>query len=181
VVLAASGHAGSRCDRDSFGDWKQIDHMNTRHRVLALVGRDVEVSGADGEARKVVKGTWTSPFTGTTYRNVDPHGVLEVDHLIPVCWAWEHGAAAWSKEKRKAFYNDERFLVPVEIGLNRAKGAKGVMDFVPDTEFACRYVELVAVGIGEYQIEMTQEDSDLLRQTRGRCSIPAAVHSQTDG
>lgn len=156
--------------------------MNTRHRVLERTASgEVKVSGGRGKDRKVVLGTWTSVNTGVTYAGINPRDLLDVDHLIPVCWAWDHGASDWPREKQRAFYNDARYLVPVERGVNREKGAKGVMDFVPGGDFACAYVDLVAEGIAKYGLTLSETDRALLSETLGRCAVQATSGADAVG
>lgn len=60
---------------------------------------------------------------------------------MPLAWAWEHGAQAWSAEERKRFANDERNLFAVTASLNRSKGAKGPETWLPpNRQFQCQYV-----------------------------------------
>jgi len=56
---------------------------------------------------------------------------VDIDHVVPLKWAWEHGAQSWSKAKREQFANDPINLVAVEASLNRQKGAKGLEEWLP--------------------------------------------------
>lgn len=56
---------------------------------------------------------------------------IDIDHIVPLKWAWDHGASEWSREKRKQFANDPINLVAVEARLNRQKGAKGLDEWLP--------------------------------------------------
>lgn len=51
--------------------------------------------------------------------------------MVPLKWAWDHGADKWSQEKREQFANDRVNLVAVEASLNRSKGAKGLDEWLP--------------------------------------------------
>ncbi|MGM0953782.1 MAG: HNH endonuclease family protein [Pseudomonadota bacterium] len=51
---------------------------------------------------------------------------IDIDHVVPLKWAWQHGANKWTKEKRERFANDPRNLWSVELSLNSQKGAKGL-------------------------------------------------------
>lgn len=66
---------------------------------------------------------------------------MDVDHLVPLRWAWINGAYAWSDEKREQFANDERNLFIVSASANRSKGARGPDEWLPPNEaFHCQYV-----------------------------------------
>ena len=140
LLLAFSAGPAFACDRASFGGWNQSDYKDTRFRVLeAQATGPVETRETEGREALVLSGTWTDPYTGKLMENA-PADAMDIDHIVPVCWAWEHGADTWSAAKRDAFYNDTEFLVAVEAGLNRQKGAKGLAEFVPlNRAFACSY------------------------------------------
>jgi hypothetical protein len=66
---------------------------------------------------------------------------LDVDHLVPLYWAWQRGAWAWSGSKREDFGNDPRNLFAVDDGTNRSKGADGPLEWLPPNNgFQCQYV-----------------------------------------
>ena len=144
----SSAHA-DECDRSAFGSFTQKDLVDTRSRVLDHFGRDVvwEVTGYG--RKRVISGTWADPYTGKTISG--DASQIEIDHLIPVCWAWRFGANAWEKEKLNAFYNDEEFLVPVEAGINAQKGDRSPAYFLPmKRDFACEYTDRFLSGIKKY-------------------------------
>ncbi len=61
--------------------------------------------------------------------------------MVPLKWAWEHGAYNWSAAKRKQFANDEVNLFAVEDSVNQAKGAKGPLEWLPPNKgFHCQYI-----------------------------------------
>ena len=41
-------------------------------------------------------------------------------HVVPLKWAWDHGADTWSRDKREKFANDPVNLWSVELSLNRS-------------------------------------------------------------
>jgi len=43
---------------------------------------------------------------------------VEIDHVVPLEWAWERGAWRWSGQKRETFANDPVNLLAVEDELN---------------------------------------------------------------
>ncbi|WOH39538.1 DUF1524 domain-containing protein [Thalassotalea fonticola] len=53
-----------------------------------------------------------------------------MDHVVPIKWAWEHGARSWGVKKRVAFADAPANLLSVEASLNRCKGAKGVDEWL---------------------------------------------------
>ena len=70
----------------------------------------------------VMRGRWLDPYTGMVFTDSSD---LDIDHLVPLHWAWMHGAWAWSDTVRSDFANDPRNLFAGDDGTNRQKGAKG--------------------------------------------------------
>ncbi|MEZ9922349.1 HNH endonuclease family protein, partial [Vibrio breoganii] len=84
----------------------------------------------------VVSGRWTSPFTGNTIYSASE---IDIGHVVPLKWAWDHGADNWAKEKRETIANDQANLLAVEASLNRSKGAKGLDEWLPPAN-RCQYI-----------------------------------------
>jgi len=167
------------CDRKAFGRYTQVDYMDTRARMLVThaIGPVDIVSNASGKKR-VSQGSWEDPYTGYTFWNVDARKV-EIDHVIPVCWAWKHGAYAWPREKRRAFFNDEAYLAVVEAGLNRSKGMQGPDSFLPrQRDFACRYVHTFLDGVAEYGLILSYSQQAELISIRTRACQDLLPDSQ---
>ena len=155
-------------DRSVFGDWHDQDNdcQNTRHeRLLELSLSAAELSG---DGCLVVAGRWNDPYTGGV---VTVAQELDLDHVVPLRWAWEHGAATWDKAKREQFANDPANLLPVSIRANISKGALGPLDWMPPNEdFACEYVLRFSRVIDGYGLELsTSEATSLEALTAQKC------------
>lgn len=122
-------------DRSHFGDWIDADSdcQNTRHEVLALQSTVPPVWSPNG--CRVLHGRWISAYTGDVHSDASR---LDIDHVVPLAWAWMHGASQWPKAKRIKFANDPANLLPVEASLNRSKGALGLNDWLPPKN-KCQY------------------------------------------
>lgn len=139
AVSCSSGDDGQGYDRAAFGGWQDEDGdcRNTRHEVLAALSTAASLATtADG--CRVLRGRWYDPYTGRIETDA---GQLDIDHLVPLAWAWAHGASDWSRERRVRFANDLRNLVPTAAGVNRSKGADGPDEWLPPyKEGQCQYV-----------------------------------------
>jgi hypothetical protein len=93
--------------------------MNTRHEILA--------DQADGRIKLSPDGCCVStglrhdPFSGKQLTRASD---LDVDHVIPLKWAHDHGGDAWSAAKKEIFVNDAINLLAVDDGLNQKKGRR---------------------------------------------------------
>ena len=129
VLVPATGRFGH--------GWADIDGdcQNSRHEAL-IAQSTASVRYKDGGQCQVTAGRWISPFTGTVIH--DPRE-MDIDHVVPLKWAWEYGANRWSGEKREQFANDPINLLSVEARLNRQKGAKGPDEWLPPAN-RCQYM-----------------------------------------
>ena len=150
-------------ERAAFGHgWADDDGdcLNTRHELLvklstALVTRD-------GNPCTVTRGRWLDPYTDRVFHDARQ---LDIDHLVPLKWAWEHGAAQWSPEKRQAFANDEANLFAVQASVNREKGARGPLDWLPPNgAFACQYTVRFQRIVKTYGLALSADED---RQFKG--------------
>ncbi|MHA2940317.1 HNH endonuclease family protein [Vibrio sp. RC27] len=95
------------------------------------------------EKGRVIRGRWISAYSGKVL--VDASKV-DIDHVVPLHWAWEHGAAKWSQDEREMFANDQRNLLAVEASLNRQKGDKGINEWLPpqnQDQYKARFLRIV--------------------------------------
>jgi hypothetical protein len=131
LLIAGNALAGvTKYKRSEFGSgWADIDRdcQNTRQEILISMSTAPVRFNTDKQCR-VVFGRWISMYSGEVIFDA---AKLDIDHIVPLKWAWDHGANEWSKEKRKQFANDPINLVAVEVRLNRQKGAKGLDEWLP--------------------------------------------------
>lgn len=123
--------------RDSFKHWiRQSNCRNTRHELLRGLSTSI-VEYGDNPCT-VEKGKWFDSYSGQTFFSTS---LLDIDHIVPLLYAWKHGAAEWTDDKRSLFANDERNLIPVQSSLNREKGAKSPLEWLPpNQDFHCQYI-----------------------------------------
>lgn len=104
-------------ERSAFGhgwDDEDGDCQDSRAEVL-IATSSTTVRFATDKSCRVVTGRWISPFTGNVTQNSSE---IEIDHVVPLAWAWDRGASNWSDARRERFANDKRNLWPVEAYLN---------------------------------------------------------------
>ena len=106
-------------DRSAFGHgWGDTNGDCQDSRAEALISSSTTAVRFSSEQRcRVVSGRWISPFTNRVIQNASD---VDIDHLVPLAWAWERGADGWTQVRREAFANDAVNLWPVEASLNRS-------------------------------------------------------------
>lgn len=125
-------------NRSAFRHWTDTNRncLNTRHELLKSQSTGPVTKSSDG--CRVLHGRWNDPYTGNIFLE---SRLVDVDHVVPLQWAWINGASTWSDEKREQFANDERNLFIVSASVNRSKGARGPNEWLPPNEaFHCQYV-----------------------------------------
>ena len=143
-TLRGLGYVSDReYSRDLFGGWADYDHdnMNTRHEML-LAYTISPFTILNPEGTMVILGMWSCPYTGNIF--TDPKDV-DVDHIVPLKWAWSAGAKHWSNQQREEFANDPQNLLVVSSIANRSKGALGPSCWIPSRlgyvrEYIARFV-----------------------------------------
>lgn len=110
----------------------------------------------DAQGCDVVTGRWTCPYSLEVFE--DP-AALDIDHVVPLKHAFEHGAQAWTAEQRLAYANaldDPQHLAAVSSHANRSKGAKGIDRWLPDrAEQRCGYVARWLSVTRAWKLDMT--------------------------
>lgn len=145
VGHSSSNSFGSDYSRDQFGHgWADLDQngLDTRQEVLIAQNTGNLTYNEHG---RVVNGRWISMYSGKIYYNASE---LDIDHIVPLSWAWKHGADQWTEATRKHFANDPRNLVAVGASLNRSKGDKGLDEWLPPAnqkQYKLRFQRIVKI------------------------------------
>jgi hypothetical protein len=149
-------------NRSDWKHWSDFDRdcMNTRHEILA--------DQADGRIKLspdgcyVSTGLWNDPFSGKQLTRASD---LDVDHVIPLKWAHDHGGDAWSAAKKEIFANDPINLLAVDDGLNQKKGAKGPDEWLPPYRaFRCEYLFIWEQVLQKYSDLVFSHQGNLIFQ-----------------
>ncbi len=139
--------------RSEFGEgWSDSDNDCQDSRAEVLIQTSTVTPRLSG--CRVASGRWISPFTGQVILNAKD---ADIDHTVPLHWAWRHGAAQWSAAERERFANDPINLQPVEAELNRAKGAKGPDQWLPPSG-QCQYVSRFKRIVLTYRLILTTSE-----------------------
>jgi hypothetical protein len=144
-------------DRSSFRHWIDADGDCQDTRVEELIDHATgPVTFRPPKDCYIISGEWLCPYTGQAI--TDPKK-LDIDHIIPLAHAWSHGADQWDAIRREEFANDPENLLPVLFSANRAKGAKGISDWIPpDTEFHKDYALLWVYLKMKYKLEFSEDE-----------------------
>ncbi|MEU8361173.1 HNH endonuclease family protein [Nonomuraea sp. NPDC048882] len=138
---------------------------STRELVLARDGRRVRKNAACHP----VKGIWYSPYDG---RRLKSERLVDVDHVVPLAYAWRSGAKRWSQAKRRAFANDltRAELLTVSHSANIAKGGQGPQSWRPSRRaYWCRYATSWISVKHHYRLFVTRNERRALLNMLRTC------------
>lgn len=162
-------------DRDLFGQrWADVDRngCDTRNDVLA---RDlVDVAFKPGTRGCVVlTGVLHDTYTATTIafeRGEDSSQLVQIDHVVPLSWAWRHGADGWTEQQREEFANDPINLQAVDGRTNSSKSDSGPGDWLPPAQsYHCEYAARYVLVLTAYHLTVDDSDRDVLTSTLDAC------------
>nr|WP_206325446.1 MULTISPECIES: HNH endonuclease family protein [unclassified Streptomyces] len=141
---------------------------DTRNDLLRRDGREVRFR--DGSDCVVVAMTLDDPYTGTTIDwRKQKAAEVQIDHVVPLSYAWQMGASRWTDAKRKRLANDPLNLLPVQGRANSAKGDSGPASWLPPAKgVRCAYAVRFAQVAEKYELAVTGPDrTAMLRQCGG--------------
>jgi hypothetical protein len=157
--------------RDEFGyawadnaDGIPLAHngCDTRNDVLARDGEDLKYRS--GSKCVLASMTLHDPYTGKTieWKKQDAAEV-QIDHVMPLSYDWQMGAAGWTKSKRVQIANDPLNLLPVDGSTNSSKGDSGPAAWLPPSKvIRCSYAVRFAQVALKYDLAVTSPDKDAM-------------------
>lgn len=121
----------------------------------------------------VATGELHDPYTNDTIafvRGSQTGAAVQIDHIVPLAYAWDQGARHWTDETRVRFANDPANLLAVEGQANQDKGDKEpALWMPPNTAFHCQYaIQFIAVLRG-YGLPVDVDSATVLHEAAGTC------------
>ncbi|OZG70358.1 HNH endonuclease [Hahella sp. CCB-MM4] len=156
--------------REDWKHWSDLDHncMNTRHEILKAQAK-TPVTLSDNRCG-VSAGTWDDPYSGKIYHLASD---LDIDHIIPLRWANDHGGYVWSSQQKEVYANDPDNLLAVDDRLNQQKGAKGPDEWMPPNhQYRCEYIVQWTKILNKYSdLIMTSKEKRTFSRQQEACGI----------
>ncbi|CAN5132528.1 HNH endonuclease family protein [soil metagenome] len=121
----------------------------------------------------VATGILRDPYTSETIafvRGNQTGADVQIEHIVPLAYAWDQGARNWTDEMRVRFANDPANLVAVDGPTNQDKGdAEPALWMPPNPAFHCQYaMQFIAVMRG-YGLPVDAPSVPALRQAAATC------------
>jgi len=121
----------------------------------------------------VATGTLRDPYTNATVAFTRGNKVgasVQIDHIVPLAYAWDMGARDWTEGMRARFANDPANLLAVAGNANQDKGDQPPGAWMPpNTAFWCQYaVQFIEVMRG-YQLPIDKASAQRLTDATRTC------------
>ena len=181
VVVVPARVRGNDYRRAAFGDAWDDDTTapgghngcDTRDDILDRDLTDKTYAATKRCARAVAGGALRDPYTNETVsftRGNQVGASVQIDHIVPLAFAWDMGARDWTEELRKRFANDPANLLAVAGQANQDKGDLPPGEWMPpNTAFRCAYaVQFIDVLRG-YRLPVDSASARQLRQATDDC------------
>ena len=160
TLLASTAHAQDYERREWLPRWSDADRdcQDTRHELLIRYSL-APVVFTSRDNCKVAFGLWLDPYTGNFFEKASD---LDVEHIVPLKWAHDHGAATWSREKKRLFAEDPENLWLVDDGRNQSKGHRGPDQWMPPYGPVRQYYLRRFMAIAEkYDLQVNEAESQI--------------------
>lgn len=167
-------------DRSAFGTpWTDAvsvadggNGCDTRNDILARDLTDTRRAAISSCPRAVMSGEFRSPYTGRfiVFRRDRRAGAVQIDHIVPLAFAWDMGAWSAGATVRARLANDPANLVAVDAGSNQDKGDKEPARWMPpQRSFRCRYAIQFVTVTRTYGLTIDAPSRSALHRTLTEC------------
>jgi Protein of unknown function (DUF1524) len=121
----------------------------------------------------VATGTLHDPYTNATIafvRGNQTGAAVQIEHIVPLAYAWDFGARDWTDEMRVRFANDPANLLAVDGPTNQDKGDEEPADWMPPNRaFWCQYAVQFAAVLRGYGLPVDAPSATVLRDAAATC------------
>jgi hypothetical protein len=121
----------------------------------------------------VATGTLHDPYTNATIaftRGSQVGASVQIDHIVPLAYAWDLGARDWTEVQRLRFANDPANLLAVQGQANQDKGDQAPGTWMPPNRaFWCQYSVQFANVLRGYGLSVDQDSATVLHLAAATC------------
>lgn len=159
-------------DNDAPGGRNGCD---TRNDILDRDLEDKTYTAIKRCPTAVATGVLRDPYTNARIdftRGAKVGAAVQIDHIVPLAYAWDMGARDWPQQLRVRFANDPANLLAVQGQANQDKGDLPPGRWMPPNRaFWCQYsVQFVEVLRG-YRLPVDEESARVLRDGAATCPV----------
>lgn len=155
-------------ERDEWKHWNTVSGCwNVREEVLArdaapgslvYLDKNDKETTSKANACSIKSGSWVDVYSGKSF--TDP-SKLDIDHMIPLSYAAQHGGQGWDANKKSQYANslENGHLITSSAAQNRSKGDKGPGEWKPsDRGSWCTYATNWISVSSTWGLSATEDD-----------------------
>lgn len=144
---------------------------STREDILHRDLKQQETIVKGGCEHVVVSGLLADPYSGTqVIFSKKKANLVQIDHIVPLAYAWDMGASNWTAEKRLKFANDPNNLIAVSGSFNKAKSDFGLGSWLPvNSKFLCVYIWQFLQVVTTYNLNLDTGSADTINHYARIC------------
>lgn len=181
ITVVAGRVRGDDYNRAAFGEAWDDDNgapgggnlCDTRNDILNRDLADKRYVSTKRCPEAVASGTLRDPYTNSTVNFVRGNQVgasVQIDHIVPLAFAWDMGARNWTDPMRKRFANDPANLLAVAGKANQDKGDLPPGEWMPpNTAFWCQYAVQFAAVLRGYRLPVDEASARQLQNAAASC------------
>jgi Protein of unknown function (DUF1524) len=160
--------------RAAFGEaWDNGGPCDTRDEILNRDLTEVTHVSTKRCPDAVATGVLDDPYIGSVIsfqRGAKTGEAVQIDHDVPLAYAWDMGAYAWTDAKPQRFANDPDELLAVQGKANDDKGDLPPGRWMPPNRaFDCRYATIWITVSRKYSLTVDPASAEVLRRAEGTC------------
>jgi hypothetical protein len=149
-------------NRSEWRVWKNYKGcISVREKILIDYSRSEVIF--DSKNCNVIKGQWKPIWeNGAFFYSKE----VDVDHTVPLSWAWRHGADKWTKQMKENYannYTDQYHLLPLSIKANRTKSDRGPDEWMPEVN-RCLYINTFINIVNKNQLTLSEKEKTIYDQ-----------------
>ncbi|MBB4853582.1 hypothetical protein HNP40_000948 [Mycobacteroides chelonae] len=113
------------------------------------------------------------PYTGAQIafvRGPKSGDLVQVDHIVPLAYAWDMGAREWQPAMRWRFANDPANLIAVQGRANKDKGDQAPSGWMPPNRaFWCQYSMQFTEVVRGYHLSIDEQSLKVIKDAARTC------------
>lgn len=181
IVVAPSDSQDGYLREDFLKSWPSIDGCTVRNSVLKRDLTNVSLKNG-GKDCVVESGHLDDPYSTRSINfTVSKPSAVQIDHVIPLSWAYKNGAQGWPEDSKKAFAIDAGNLLAVDGPTNQSKSDSGPADWPSDRVWndqaakgniaeLCNYVSKFTGLAVQYGLTMNELDHGAVSRRLQSCA-----------
>jgi len=166
IILCLLSTSAIAARKDFGNGWidEDSDCQNARTEILMQQGAAYHITE---NKCAISDGIWFLPYSATVETKASK---IDIDHVVPLNYAWYNGAQSWTRSRRIQFANDPENLLVSSRMENRSKGDSPPEEWMPaNTAYWCTYTAKWDNIIQKYSIPPSPSTEEFLKIVRESC------------